>query len=103
MSTARVRRTETSITRHPLRYTCSQTHHAGHVLVETAWPDGESGVCRAYRCSNCEATWVEQHMSARRAPTGIRRPRRRLGQPRRCEPGHTDPVMPVTAIRVGDL
>ena len=44
--TTRVRRTETSSTQHPLRYACSQAHHAGYVLVETAWADGEGGFYR---------------------------------------------------------
>jgi hypothetical protein len=64
MPPARIRRTETSITRHPLRYACSRAHHAGYEVVETQWPDGEGGFYRAYRCSNCEATWVEQHINA---------------------------------------
>jgi hypothetical protein len=97
MPPARIRRTETSITRHPLRQACSQAHHAGHVLVETVWSDAEGGVYRAYRCSNCEATWVEQHMSAARAPAGVRRPRRRLGQAHRSGQAHTRQVMPATA------
>jgi hypothetical protein len=77
MPTARVRRTETSITRHPLRYACSRTHHADYGRIEAEWADGEGGFYRAYRCSNCEATWVDQHISAEQPQTDVRRSRPR--------------------------
>lgn len=80
LAMTRVRRTETSITRHPLRNACSRSHHAGYGLVETEWADGEGGLYRAYRCCNCEATWVDQHISAEQPHAELRQSRPRLSR-----------------------
>ena len=50
--------TNTTTTMHPLRNECEARKHSGYKVLTSQW--GTHPTYKAFRCSNCEATWTEQ-------------------------------------------